>query len=85
MIRIRYREIADFTRIFNIILILVFAHVRLSEVEASVSIGAPSTSLRMTNEALRQTSVSYENECPSPDRSGNPFVSAAADTKDWSG
>jgi hypothetical protein len=26
-----------------------------------------------------------ENDCPSPERRGNPFVSAAADTKDWNG
>ena len=25
---------------------------------------------------------SYENDCPSPDRSGNPFVAVFA-TKDW--
>ena len=30
----------------------------------------PSTSLRMTN----YTKIYYETECPSPDRSGNPFV-----------
>ena len=27
---------------------------------------------------------SYENDCPSPDRSGNPFVAGFA-TKDWNG
>jgi hypothetical protein len=28
---------------------------------------------------------SFENECPSPDGRENPFVSAAADTKDLEG
>jgi hypothetical protein len=29
--------------------------------------------------------TSYKTNCPSPDRSRNPFVSAAAGTKDWNG
>jgi hypothetical protein len=32
----------------------------------------------------KMTNTNYENDCPSPDRSGNPFVPEFG-TKDWNG
>jgi hypothetical protein len=32
-----------------------------------------------------KTKFSIEDGCPSPDRSGNPFVFSSRKTKDWNG
>ncbi|KAF2329591.1 hypothetical protein [Flavobacterium ginsenosidimutans] len=46
-----------------------------------------SSFVRMTHQMernLKNGKYSYEYECPSPDRSGNPFVPGFG-TKDWNG